>query len=141
MESPATGVLLKGTTTSGLGKATGFTEIEWVQREFQRKIGFKTWPGTFNLRVSDDESQARWSALARRTGGGIAIEPPDSSACVAHCFPVLVGGWLIGAIVLPHVQDYPEDQIEVLSAENVRARLRLADGDPVTLHVLSWTSR
>lgn len=134
MDIPSTAIVLRGTTASGVGKATGFTQLRWVQQEFERKLGFAAWPGTFNVRVADADSRARWEAVASRPG--IAIEPPDSSACVAQCYRVVLQGSVQGAIVLPHVPGYPPDQVEILAAENVRERLGLADGDPVTLHIL-----
>jgi CTP-dependent riboflavin kinase len=38
-----------------------------------------------------------------------------------------------GAIILPHVAGYPEDQIEVLAVEHLRSYLGVGDGDTVAL--------
>ncbi len=132
-ETPtAQDIVLTGTTASGLGKATGFTQLGWVQRQFERKLGFRTWPGTFNVRVGDG-ARAQWESVMNRDG--ISIEPPNASGCVATCYPVVIAETVRGAIILPHVADYPPDQIEILAPENVRQRLRLADGDPVALRI------
>jgi CTP-dependent riboflavin kinase len=48
---------------------------------------------------------------------------------------VLLAGRLEGAIILPHVTDYPADQVEVLTAVSVRRELGIADGDAVTLQL------
>jgi riboflavin kinase, archaea type len=124
---------LRGVVTSGLGKAAGFTEIDWVREQFAQKLPFAAWPGTLNVRLLDDESLAQWRMLSAQPG--IEIEPPGRSACVARCYEVLVAETVPGAIILPHVADYPSDQIEVLAATNLRRELGLADGDPVTLRV------
>ena len=42
-----------------------------------------------------------------------------------------------GAIVLPMVEGYPEDQIEIVASDNLRAYFALDDGDLVTLQILS----
>jgi riboflavin kinase, archaea type len=134
MQIPATAIVLTGKVASGVGKATGFTQLRWVQEEVERKLGFRPWPGTFNIRI-DPESQAQWAALKRYPG--IEIEPPDASTCVAQCYRVVLAHVVEGAIVLPHVEGYPPDQVEVLAEENVRLCLGMADGDPITLHVLT----
>jgi CTP-dependent riboflavin kinase len=138
IELPQTSIVLTGTTASGVGKATGFTQIDWVQAEFERKLGFRTWPGTFNVNVHLGPSLEQWTALASQ--GGIPIEPPDASACVAACYPVVIERTVRGAIILPHVAGYAADQIEIVAQEHVRQRLGLVDGDLVTLHVLDWQS-
>jgi riboflavin kinase, archaea type len=134
MHVPEEAIVLTGKAASGVGKARGFTQLPWVQAELERKLGLRPWPGTFNVSV-DPESQAQWHAVKRLPG--IEIEPPDAGACVAQCYRVVVAHIVEGAIVLPHVEGYPPNQIEVLAEENVRLCLGLADGDPITLHVLT----
>jgi riboflavin kinase, archaea type len=124
---------LRGIAASGLGKASGFTEIGWVRAEFARKLDFEAYPGTFNVRLIEPESVARWRELTRTPG--IEIEPPRSAGCVAVCYPALLADRLEGAIILPHVADYPADQVEVLTAVCVRRELGIEDGDPVTLQL------
>ena len=134
MQLPEEAIVLTGRTASGVGKAGGFTQLRWVREEFERKLGIRPWPGTFNIRIAP-ESQAQWEAVKRQPG--IEIDPPDASACVAQCYRVVVAHIVEGAIVLPHVEGYPPDQIEILAEEHVRLCLGLADGDPITLHVLT----
>lgn len=127
-------VMLRGVATSGVGRAASFTSISWVVAQFVHKLGLRPWPGTFNVRVADPESRALWAQLTLRRG--IQIEPPDATACVAHCYSVVLNDRIHGAIIVPHVPGYPADQIEVIAAQCIRASLQLADGDPVTLRVL-----
>jgi CTP-dependent riboflavin kinase len=130
---------LHGVAASGLGKATGFTELAWVREQLAAKLDLHAYPGTFNVRLTERESLERWSALAQQPG--IEIEPPDRTACVARCYRVLVADRLSGAIILPHVPGYPADQVEVLAAACVRTELGLGDGDPVTLRLIGVASR
>ncbi len=127
-------VALRGVVASGQGKAAGFTELAWVRDQFAQKLGLQAWPGTLNVRLVDAASRAQWRALTELPG--IEIEPPSRSACVARCYPVLVADAVSGAIILPHVADYPADQIEVLAAAHLRRELGLADGDPIILRIL-----
>lgn len=138
-EDPNSGeVVLRGVAASGLRQATHLTEIPWVARQFAEKLGFRPRPGTFNVRITDPRSQSLWATLARQLG--IEIQPPDSSACVARCYPVIVNERITGVIVVPHVPGYPIDQIEVISERCIRVGLGLDDGDEVTLRVLAGLS-
>jgi riboflavin kinase len=118
---------------SGLGQATGFTDIPWVWSQLAERLHVHVWPGTFNARLVDATMQSAWDML--REQPGIPIEPADG-ACAARCFPVMVNERIRGAIVLPHIEGYPADQIEIVAAESIRADLGLRDGDPVTIRVL-----
>jgi CTP-dependent riboflavin kinase len=125
---------LLGVVATGLGKATGFTELAWVREQLAARLDLNAYPGTFNVRLTEAESLARWSALCQQPG--VEIEPPDRTACVARCYRVLVADRLPGAIILPHVPGYPADQVEVLSSACLRRELDLNDGDPVTLRLV-----
>ena len=127
-------IVLRGIVASGIGVAARFTDLPWVWRQFAQKLDLHIWPGTFNVRIEDLESRRQWATLGRQPG--IEIEPEEPGVCVARCFPVLVNDWIRGAIVLPHVPNYPADQIEIVAAEHVRAGLGLSDGDEVALRVL-----
>ena len=125
--------VLHGVVASGLGKARGFTQLPWASEQFARKLDLRPAPGTFNVRLVDDENRSRWQALKRETG--IEIDPPDAGSCVARCYPLVVNDRIRGAIILPHVPWYPEDQVEVLAEQSIRAALNLQDGDGVILWV------
>lgn len=127
-------MVLHGVVAAGQGRAAAFTQIPWARDQFEEKLGMRVWPGTFNVRLVEVSARRAWQRLLR--DGGIDIQPPDSTSCVAHCYRVLVNEQVQGAVIVPHVPGYPPDQVEVLAAENLRARLGLADGDPVTLSVV-----
>jgi CTP-dependent riboflavin kinase len=127
-------IALHGIVASGVGVAARFTDVPWVWRQFAEKLQLHVWPGTFNVLIRDPVSRRRWAALGRQPG--VEIEPEEPGVCVARCYPVLVNDWIRGAIVLPHVANYPSDQIEIVAAEHVRAGLGLSDGDEVAICVL-----
>ena len=63
------------------------------------------------------------------------IIPRDENFCPASSFPVLVGGRIKGAAIIPLVANYPQSQLEIISAENIKQALSLNDGDPVEVEV------
>lgn len=123
------GFELEGEVVSGLGEGARFTSLKWAETEFQRKLGYLPYPGTFNLRLDD----AGWQQLRSLLGParGIAITPAEGY-CAAVCYPVWIRG-VPGAVILPDVADYPDDKLEILAPVELRAVLQVADGDRITL--------
>ncbi len=62
--------------------------------------------------------------------------PEDPSYCSANCYPVLIRGRLKGAIVLPLVEAYPPNKMELISSQNIREVLSLEPGDVLEVEIL-----
>ncbi len=67
---------------------------------------------------------------------GIEIIPEDPSFCSAICFPVLINNRLKAAIVLPLVEGYPENKMELIAHQNIKKALSLTTGDDLELEIL-----
>lgn len=125
-------VTLQGLLCSGLGEGAGFISLDWVEHQFHGKLGFWPHPGTLNLKLAGDDWDGARKAM--QAAPGITIEPPPGF-CAAKCFAVLIAGCIEGAAILPDVNDYPVDKLEIVAPVAVRQELRLNDGDRVTLQV------
>lgn len=128
MTAPA--LELNGVVTSGQGEGTGFTALPWVVGQFRAKLGYVPFPGTFNLHMSGTEWERARARMQRSSG--IGIEPPPGF-CAAKCFSAELAGGLPATIVLPDIENYPSDKLEILAAVSVRGYLGLRDGDPLRL--------
>ena len=128
----STALTLQGQLCSGLGEGAGFTELDWVARQCRDKLGFHPHPGTVNLCLSGQDWAAARDAMQR--AAGIAIDPPPGF-CAAKCFAVVIDGCVEGAAILPAVDAYPEDKLEIVAPVDVRRALHLRDGDPVRLQL------
>jgi len=125
-------IRISGIVTRGIGESTFFTEIPWVNNQFTTKLGINTFPGTFNITVIPEDREK----LNRiREARGIEIMPEDKDFCAANSFHVSVNHCIKGAAIIPQVDDYPEAQIEIIAAENIKMALSLNDGDRVEVEV------
>lgn len=125
-------VTLEGRLCTGLGEGAGFTSLDWVEQQIHGRLGFRPHPGTVNLTLAGRDWDDALAAM--RLARGIPIEPPPGF-CAAKCFAVLIAGRLEGAAILPDVDGYPADKLEIVSPVAVRQELRLGDGDSVTLQL------
>jgi CTP-dependent riboflavin kinase len=126
----AEAVLLRGRVFSGKGEAAGFTALDWVRAQCGARLGFEPYAGTLNLRIEREEDLKRWTVL--RVCPGIGLDGP-ARYCAARCYPVTIAGRIVGAIVLPLVEGYPADVVELLAPMALRQTLQLRDGDELAL--------
>ncbi len=118
---------IRGVVREGKGEARKFTQLSWVLQQIRDKLGFDTYPGTLNLETNDD------SALeALRATSGIAIEPAPGF-CAARCYRVRLNGQVDAVWIVPEVEGYPADQIELIAGVSLRDTLHLKDGNIVTV--------
>lgn len=115
-------IVLKGTVFSGKGKGKHFVDLSWARRQFQEKLGFNPYPGTLNLHLSQ---QSDLDELKK--AGGITISPEEGYQ-EGKCFRALVMGRVWGAVVIPDLQEYPPNLLEVIAPINMREKLGLQDG-------------
>ncbi|RLE53544.1 MAG: riboflavin kinase [Candidatus Methanomethylicota archaeon] len=126
---------IRGYVFSGFGEGAYYMSIPYYYEQFVKKLGFKPYHGTLNLKlkgIHDLEVKKLLSSLpgieikgfsnGRRTYGG------------AKCFKAKIGG-VDGAVVLIERTHYGEDVMEVISPKKLRDELNLNDGDEVVVEV------
>jgi riboflavin kinase len=124
-------VYIRGKVFSGIGKGAKFTELPWVKRQIKEKLGFTPRPGTLNIKLSKDEVKIK-NLLAEAKAIDIS---PAEGYCRGKCFKACLMNALECAIVLPEVEGYPEDVIEIIAPVNLREKLKLKDGDIVEVKI------
>ena len=111
----------------GLGVGGNFARIPWVRGQFISKLSIDPYPGTLNLEIADAEELQKFEWL--KGTPGIEIKPEDPAFCPGRCYRVLIGGKVKGAIVLPMVEDYPQNKMELIASQNLKEALAVRVGD------------
>jgi len=113
--------------------------LEWVQRVIRERVGFAPHPGTLNLRLESSEGMELWKDL-RMSMKGVDVPPAEPSFCHARCFLAEIEGAPAGgkdrktvAVLVPEVDNYPPDKLEVIAPFHVKETLHVKDGDRLTL--------
>lgn len=131
-------ILVKGVVFSDLGQAGAFLAVDWVRDAIRERVGFEPFPGTLNVRARGADL-TRWEEI-RRDGGKISLTSPDPAFCGAF----LLTGSLQGtesqpgsreriAVVVPEVEDYPADKLEIIAAVSLKETRSVRDGDELTV--------
>ena len=126
---------ISGVVYSDLGQGASFMALAWVQQSVRERLGFSPYPATLNLRLESQEEIAAWREMKQEIAG-IGFPPPDPSFCHARCFVVDIGGRQRGAVVVPEVDGYPPNKIEVIAAVRLKDEIPVRDGDRITLEFL-----
>lgn len=121
---------LNGTVFSSRGEGKKFLELPWVKQQIKQKLGFTPYPGTLNVRLSE-ESLKHKELLEK--AHSTKIYPAEG-----YCSGALIKAFIDTfkcAIVVPEVAGYPEEVLEIIASVNLRETLQLKDGDEVTVTV------
>ncbi len=121
---------LLGKIFSGKGEGKKFLEVPWVRQQIKDKLGFTPYVGTLNLKLADQCVKCR-KQLEENTGKRIC---PQKGYCVGLLFGASIEGERCG-VIIPQVEGYPEDVLEIVAAVNLKQKLNLKDGDVVTVKV------
>jgi riboflavin kinase len=122
--------MLSGTVVSGRGEGRKYVELEWVKQQVKEKLGFDPYPGTLNLRL-DEENVKRRVLLEKEAKLRLCH---SEGYCTGLLFKASLNGGTCG-VVIPQVENYPENVLEVVASVNLKQKLRLRDGDLVTVTV------
>jgi CTP-dependent riboflavin kinase len=124
-------IMLTGRLVSGQGVAKSFTRETWARNAFMKAVGIDPFPGTLNLAVDDGPERRAW--ISARSSGGILMPAPNATFCDGRLFrarvtAAIMGKSADGAVVVPMVPGYPEEQLEFIAVVGLRDTLGVGDG-------------
>jgi len=125
---------LIGKIVSGARQAAFFTQLDWVQEQCAKKLGFRPYPGTLNLVIADSDADLLESLQGLDI---MALIPSDPKFCSARTLPVTIKG-IQGAIIIPakDVQIHAKNILEVIAPVCLKEVLGLDDGDIVKITII-----
>jgi len=122
---------LKGTVASGSGEGAKFVGLSWVKKQIAEKFGFNPYPGTLNIRLSEESVQIKRLLVKAKPIEISSIE----NFCRGKCYIASLKNHVKCAVVIPDVPNYPEDVLEIVAPVNLREKLQLKDGDHIKIEV------
>lgn len=120
----------EGTVFSGEGRGKCFMMLPWVRQQMAEKLGFESYPGTLNVRLTPESTKKKEQLDVEK---GLPVEPESGYYCGVLFFAEIKK--IKTAVVLPLVPNYPTDLLEVVAPTYLRETLGLKDGDSLTVEV------
>lgn len=126
-------IAIHGVVSSGMGEGGYYICQEGYMTQFQTKLGFKPFEGTFNVRI-DSEDAGKLEVI--RSTAGIVI---NGFSCDGRSFGNVIAYKakihnIECAIVVPDRSHYT-DIIEIICQYHLRRTLDLVDGDRVDIKI------
>ena len=124
---------ITGRIESGIQKGAFFTQLDWVQQQCHKKLGFKPYAGTLNLKIAENAVPMIKELLQK---SGLELVSPDAHYCSGHLYPVSVMG-VSGAILAPaeEVRAHGSNIIEIIAPISLKEALDVKDGDEIMLTI------
>ncbi len=123
-------VQFSGRVFSGQGEGRTYIMRSWVRRQIEEKLNFTPYPGTLNLKLTGENAKKRSLLVKTPTLKVCASE----GYCSGSLFKASIGE-LDCAVVIPDIEDYLIDVLEIIARPNLREKLHLRDGDNITVIV------
>ncbi|MGF7117296.1 DUF120 domain-containing protein [Methanobacterium oryzae] len=120
---------IEGIITSGKGKGAYFMSQPFYKIQFEEKLNFSPFPGTLNIKISNDEID-NIHKIPEDTM--TIIEGKENFGDVLLIKAVL-NCEIKGAIVFPKKTTHGENILEFIAAENIKEKLGVIDGDSVKI--------
>ena len=122
---------VKGKVSSGSGTGKFFTSLSWVKSQVREKFGFEPYPGTLNILLEPQDAE-KVSYIKIRCKD--FIEPKEGYKR-GMILKALINGSIEGAIVIPEVEGYKKNILEVIAPFYLREVLGLKDGDELEVKI------
>jgi riboflavin kinase len=120
----------KGTVFSGTGEGRKFIALPWVKRQIEEELGFTPYAGTLNIRLTKESAKKE----RRLNEAEKFVIKPEEGYCTGILIKAKIKN-LSCAFIIPQIPSYPQDELEVVAAWNLRERLSLSDGSAVSVDV------
>lgn len=129
-------ITIKGEVFSGLGEGAYYISQEGYRRQFIEKLGFDPYPGTLNLKISNEKGLVLRTMLNAYPGIDIkGFKNKNRTFGSVKCFLATINDYERGAVVLAERSHYSENVLEIIAPVCLRERLGLKDRDEVKVEI------
>ncbi|MFQ6050321.1 MAG: DUF120 domain-containing protein [Candidatus Hydrothermarchaeota archaeon] len=127
-----TSVIFKGNVVEGMGEGRYYMEQNNYLRQFEKKLGFRPYPGTLNLKLFELDSLIVKNILETIPNIKIlGFKDKGRTFGSVECYPAIINEEINGAIILPARTHYGMDIIELIAPVSLRKYFKLKNGDIV----------
>jgi len=121
---------ISGTIEEGLGEGSYYISLKQYKEEIKKKLGFKVYPGTLNLKANKEDINPFLNSLEpiKITG----FKTKERAFGNITCYKVKLKN-ILAAIVVPERTRY-ENVLEIIAPFNLRNKFSLKTGDKITIN-------
>ncbi len=128
-------VTLRGRIFTGLGEGAYYVQLEGYRKQFRKKLGYTPFPGTLNIQLHTDADVNEFRLLKATIGIEInGFTTGDRSFGPVACYLATVNNQQKAAILQIERTHHHPNVVEIIAPVNLREKLRISDGDIITVN-------
>ena len=121
---------LYGFVTKGIGEGSYYVGLDGYQRQFRKKLGFKAYPGTLNIKVDEKDALSFLNLLELIDINAFSTKKRTYGPL--KCYKIKING-ISAAIVVPERARHGKEIIEVIAPVYLRDKLGLKENQKIRL--------
>jgi len=130
-------IALEGVLFSGLGEGAYYMNKEGYRKQFMEKLGFDPYPGTFNIKLTNDYDLKALSEVKAYPSVELeGFEDESRTFGPVKCYPTIINNKAKGAVIFALRSHYGDSVMEIVSPTFLRSNLKLKDGNKVKVEIL-----
>ena len=122
---------INGVIARGLGEGTYFMSMRHYQQEIKKRLGFRAYPGTLNLKVSRNQINSFKKINPIKIDG---FKNNNKIFGGADCYRAKIKN-IHGSVIVPHFTKH-KDVIEFIAPVHIKSELKIKDGDKIKIELL-----
>ncbi len=131
-------VTLEGTLFTGLGEGAYYLAKDGYRKQFIEKLGFDPYPGTLNIRLTNDyDVKARMELEDYPAIELHGFENESRTFGGVKCYPAIINNKVKGAVLTAMRTHYDFSVLEIIAPMFIRGSLKLKDGHKVKVEILT----
>jgi riboflavin kinase len=142
LERPPDRLDFRGAVFTGFGEGGYYVSLKGYAKPFMEALGFEPFPGTLNLRLSNESMIEQRRSLDYIQGVEVSgFRDRSRTYGPVKCFKAFIASKYRGAVLGIERTHYDSSVLEVISPVNLRKALRLKDGDECSVTVYTEEDR
>ena len=136
IEENSNKIVLKGSVFTGLGEGAYYMSLEGYKKQFKKHLNFIPYPGTLNLRVTDNKNKILVNELKNKTG--IEIEQfayQGRTFGKVKCYRAIIDNDKCSLLLIDRTH-HDSSVVEIISEKNLRKKFKKKDGDEMEIELI-----
>ena len=125
-----------GVAISGMGEGAYYMSQKFYKRQFMKRLGFEPYPGTLNVKLSEQVYVNAKKELDNHHSILIdGFKNGNRSYGWVKCYPARINNSINGALLMLERTHHDYDIIEVIAPVKIKDSIGITDGDRISVTV------
>ena len=136
LESAPAAIDFEGNVASGMGEGAYYMSLDGYKKQFKEKLGYEPYPGTLNVRLTDQLYMTARRELGRYPS--IFLEGFSDGARTygwVKCYRATISGTIDAAVLVLERTHYDDSMLEVIAPLSIKDAAGIKNGDRVKVQV------